>query len=316
MGTIASCVARGRAYSALGAMLRTGPSEADRTWLESVEPLREAVAGQSVDALAAEHHRVTAFEVFPHEAVFWHPEGLRGGPTVEACRVHLERLGMRVAEDRADHVGTTLGVLGLLSSAEADALADGNAEEAQRMARCAAEWIDVRGAWLPVVLVALQRVGSPLYGRIAELAGELLIAHRATLTSEAVGSAPALPAVPDLLDEERTGFKHITRHLTLPALTGWWISKAEMSRIGLELGLPRGFDSRARMLENLWFTARDHERLPEMLAAFEETAASWDVALARFEVAGGGLALATQAWRERLGQTRLLLERIVQAARA
>ena len=312
MGSVEPLVARGRAYSALGAMFRSGPGPEDLEWLGAVPVLSEAVAGRTADDLAAEHHRITAFEVFPHEAVFLHPEALRGGPVVEEARQSFLRLGLSVEDDRADHLGSVFGGLGFLCLAEAEAVADGKPEQAHRMQHLAAELIDHRGGWLPIVLTAIQRTDSALYAALAELAEELIWTHRAALDTPVTGTFQ-LPAPEDVLANEKSGFKQITRHLTIPVHTGWWLSKADVLRVGQSIDLPCGFDTRARMLENLWFTARDHGKLAEMLAGFDAVAAEWDRS---YEVwvsrDAGGLSRGAGAWRTQLASTRRTLARIAE----
>jgi hypothetical protein len=247
--------ARHRLWALLGQVLADGPTE-------TVLAL-PALAGHWIaddDERAAEHQRVTGFEVRPWETVFRDPDAREAVRTAYAAGgFHPGRRDLEL-----DHAGVQLAYLSHLAAAEHDALVDGvDATAIGRLERAFLAEHVLR--WFPWLVVALRRARAPLYATTAELALELA-QSRATRAPE-----PA-PVADDPLDDPSTGLGRIARHLCTPSLSGLWLGQSTIAAAAAAAGVPSGFDSRARRLESVLFAAVDHGRLPELVAALDAEA--------------------------------------------
>lgn len=266
-----SARARYRLYALLGRLVVEGVGPRTDATVRALPALAAALPEASDDERAAEHHRVWSLEVFPYESVFLGPSALLGerAPAVHASWAACG-FSSRRADLEPDHLGLELACVAFLSAAEADALDDGlDAEPLRALQRRFLD--DHLLRWLPAVQVAIRRCGAGFERAVVDLALELAQSHRGD-------PAPwELDPVPLDLDDPGTGLARIARWLSVPAASGMFLSKAAIARIAARIEVPRGFGSRARMLQSVLFAAADHGRLPEVVGAIDEERAAWQV---------------------------------------
>lgn len=260
MDPIELATARSRMYALLGRLLVDGPRPEVLPLLAQLPALAD-LAASDPESLGADHHDVLGHQVPPFEGVFRGEDGALGGPASTAVRGRYLTLGFQALPDHTepDHVGVELGALAFLCGAEADALRDGQRAAAVHIAGLQQAFLtDHLMAWLPALVVAVRRQGVTWGTRLVELALELATSH-----AEA-GPANTAPAAPTLLDDARTGLKQVSRWLLVPSHVGSWMSPRDIDRIAGAVDLPRGFGSREKMLESLFFAAIDHDRLSQL----------------------------------------------------
>lgn len=269
------------------------------------------------DEAAADHYALFSLEVFAYASVFLDAEGRLGGSTTDAVQQHYIQAGFMPALDResADHLGRELALLAFLSEAEIDALEDGNLHEAGRMRRQMQAFMDDHLLWwLPAFVQAVQQQAYPFYTALGRLTLDVVRDHRAALGEGAGFSGkPVVAEPPDLLEDEGTGLKDIAAYLTIPAWSGLFLSRSDITRLGRSERLPRGFGSRVQTLTNLLRAAVEFDRMDALLHALDAHVARGE----RFyqEVSGHGqssTATVAQMWLERLVTTRAVIERMQQ----
>lgn len=299
-------VSRARTWGLLGRLLLEGPGEATAAWVAAIPSLQQAVPQGTPDELAAAHEAVLGREVFPYESVWVSADGQFGGAVAAALQHTYDACGFRASlpGTEPDHVGMQMLALSFLCGAEADALADGVEVAVTRTRALQASLLGGHlMRWLPALAIALSKQGEPLYAEVAQLAVELAASH------EVVDETDALPPPLDVLDAPKAGLAAVSRALLVPGRTGWFLSRADIGRIGRSVDLPHGFGARWKMLETLLVTAVEHGRVGEVLAALDAEAASWDEAYRQHAALG----MPVSAWRRRLKVTREALARLAEA---
>jgi putative dimethyl sulfoxide reductase chaperone len=285
-------LARSRAYGLFGKLLLDG---------QGIEAVPE-LGGGHPDRLAAIHHALFAFEVFPHEGVFLHESALVGGVDLE-IRHRAMGFVARRRDTSADHLGMELSALSFLSGAEADALRDGVSVAAIREHQRA--YLDGHLLrWLvPFAAAADDREAGPWTDLVA-LIVELAADHRAAI---AVAAEPwTLPPAPAVLEDAKSSLNDIAEWLLTPCYSGIFLSRADLTTVGRATDVPRGFGSRRLMLANLLKQAATYDALGAVVARLDDLAARRD---AHYERLGSrpGLAEAAAPWRKALERTRVLL---------
>lgn len=251
-----------QALIAIGGVLARGVQAADRTWMEAVPVLAEALSGhEGEDDLAAEHQRVFGQGVFAYESVFRSAEGLRGGDHAQASAWAYGAAGLAPTED-LDSLGAQTRLWGHLLERAPDA--------------AEAFFAEHLGVWGPAAVVAVERQGSPLYTALARLLAEIWTARMPTV------HAPPEPSG-DWLSDPKTSVRDIGAHMLVPTRSGWFLSRADLVRWSRTLGIPCGFGSRSQMLQGLFAGAIEHGQVGRWAAFLEEECAWWG---ARYDAMG------------------------------
>ncbi|MCB9680439.1 MAG: molecular chaperone TorD family protein [Alphaproteobacteria bacterium] len=302
-------LSRSRTWALLGRLLLEGPTPGVAAWVAAVPALADTLVASDDDARAARHHAILGSEVFPYASAFLSDDGLLGGDVAGAVRARFAAAGFsaRVSGVEPDHAGMICLCLAFLGEMEVEALDDGRDDV---LARVRALQADVLGAdvlpWFPALAVALERQGDPFYATVGALAVELAAAH------DAAPSPVILPPPLDVLDEPKAGLATVARALLVPGRSGWFLSRADLIRLGRAVEVPPGFGPRWKMLEALLVGAVDHGRAREALAALTAEIGTWDEGFAGWEALG----LPVSPWRERLAVTKGALQRLSEAAQA
>ncbi|MEJ2288998.1 MAG: molecular chaperone TorD family protein [Deinococcales bacterium] len=199
---------------------------------------------------AARYTHVFVLNAYPFASVFVEPDASIDGAWAGFTRGVLAALGLEPEPGvAADHAAVLLDALALLLQREAEA---GPAELDAERARHAQRILLAEHLlpWLPSFLHTVERVDGGLYRAAAGLARQTLVPLAGALfdAAPAPAAAGASAAAPH---HEEEGSDTILDHLTVPARSGLFLCRADLTRLGAELDLPVRFGGRRFMLESL-----------------------------------------------------------------
>lgn len=219
---------------------------------------------------AADHHHLLSAELHPYASVYLGPEGMLGGEARDRVAGFWRALG-EVPPAEPDHLATLLGTLAALGDDRAPA-----ATAARRVLL----WEHVL-AWLPPWLDRAVTLAPP---SLVGWAG--LLRDSLTAEAEAAGPPATLPAA--LREAPTLEPGRVVEHLLVPVRTGFIVTRGDLRRAALELGLGVRQGDRALGLRSLlgqdapavlgWFAgaaAATAERLREAPAAWRPVTAWW-----------------------------------------
>jgi TorA maturation chaperone TorD len=307
--------AQSRAYGLMARLLLRGAD--DVAWAR-IADLPELWSSSGAlpdrDELAAEHHSTFHLGVFPYGGAFLSDEG-KAGALSDRATVYYEQVGFspRLDEVAADHLGVMLAFLSFATGAQADALEDGKGAIADRIERTVGEFIESCVlSWMPTLHVAIESTESDFWANVVWMALALVVDHRGRMRQP---QRPVdLPAAPSPLDDEKTGLRGIAEFLLTPALSGVFLSRADISRLGRRHDVPRGFGDRAMMLTNLLRSAVELRELPALLDTLDELLQTRSKALTALADVHG-LHAHVEPWRKRMLATRGILLTVADHAR-
>lgn len=313
-------LARSRAYDLFGRLYLYGLTEAGWPAVQAIPELASAAREPfEPDEAAADHQHLFGFNVFPYQSIFLDPAVLLGGEVAEAVQHSYRAAGFdpgaavstggeNSGGENADHIGYELAFLAFLSGAEADAWQDGLPAVAGRMAGLQRRFLDQHLlCWLPPLVLAVEGQGQPFYGALARLTLALVQSHRRALGGDRPDTFD-LPPAPALMADEATGLADIAAYLLTPASGGLYLSRDDLGRLALAMGLPRGFGERRQMLHNLLRAAAEYEGLEPLLGRLQSLANEW---AAGYGAMAAGETLGQAAvWQARVAQTADLLDQM------
>ncbi len=280
--------ARCTTYRLLAELVTNGATPGHLATLEALdgwllEPWSAAGASPDLDLLALTHHQLFALGVFPYAGVFLAPSACAGA-SADEVRSCWDRAGFRPRLDAltADHLGLELAFLSFVTGARAEALEDRRPELAVTLDEIAAEFLDTCVlSWLPAMVVAardllpppssetsLEGVALRFWVGVLEGALEVSAEHRGCCVGPRRG--PELAPQAEILVAADTGLREIAAHLSTPACSGLFLSRADIARIGRRADVPRGFGARALELENLLRSAVELGAWAPVLRALSE----------------------------------------------
>lgn len=302
----------GRAYALISRLL-IGPVTAD-VWsrASAVPVLSDARGDLSIDELGAAHYQLFGLEVFPYGSVFLEVDALASGARANTASELFMSWGYRAATDAAaDHLGVQLGFLSHLTRVELSAAMRNDAAQQAVVATCAAEFLDNHVlAYVVPLLAATHAAAVPVFTELVELAVHLVADHRSALAAPVVVSG--LPTWKSPVADDKAGLRDIAEFLLAPARSGVWISRGDVTQLGRDHDVPRGFGGRVQTLTNLLRNAGEYDqaggvlqRLDDLLGARADAYASIGLGL--------GVSLATEPWLQHIGATRASLREMVRA---
>lgn len=153
--------------------------------------------------------------------------------------------------------------------------------------------------WLPQVLTAIgcNDEGS-FYARVANLAS-----HTLRACAEATVSAVASVATEESPDPEDDSLREISRWLSTPVWSGWFLSKSTLRQLARPFGVAVGMVDRDRMLEQVFEASALDERTDELLDALLEEWRRWQAALEEWRSELGAWAAVLDHWDTCLQRT-------------
>jgi len=299
-------LARSRIYGLLGRLYLDGIEEEDLDRVRAVPDLASVVPDPfQPDEAAADHQHLFGFNVFPYESMFLGVTGLLGGDITDGVVASYQAAGFGEQEkgEGADHIGHELSFMAFLCRAEHEAWEGQRPAVAPRMARLQAEFLDLHLLrWLPPLALAIRAHDHSFYEAVVGVTLEVAAEHWGGAAGE-FKTTFELPALPDLLGNEKTGLKEIVAYLLTPAYSGLFLSRDAIGRLAQRHRLPPGFGSRQNMLLNLLRSAANYDGAGDLLPALQVMAAGWAEKYGEMPVG--------QPWSLRAQGTAKLLEEMI-----
>jgi hypothetical protein len=258
-------------------------------------------------ALPEAHTRLSILELPPVESGFLSADGLHGGEVAEAVAGLWTSAGFE-APTSPDALPHQLRLLAFLLGAEAAARHDG--VNVEPIVRLRAELVGEHLLrWVPAWRGALQT--TPDVPALFDYAADLVVAALVAFAPGAT-AAWALPPLDAVLDRPRAGLREVGQHLASPPQAGGFFTRSALVGIGRRLDLPSGFGSRAEQIETLLRSAAGANEVPALVGCFGAILDRWDRVWV--EVGEAGHPHAAAPWRNRIGASRQLLQRLVEGA--
>ncbi len=160
--------------------------------------------------------------------------------------------------------------------------------------------------WVPALCCALGDLGSPLADAVAEALARLVSEARAGGGPSVEEPSAFEEAAPDLA-AAATDLGELADWLCTPIRSGLFLSTPVLERIARDLGVPRGFGSRRRLLTNLLRSSARFGQAGSVVRALQEIVERHRGRLAAPPFRIGALRAATEPWTTRLAHTSLLL---------
>jgi len=162
--------------------------------------------------------------------------------------------------------------------------------------------------WLPPFVLAVAAQGDAFYNALANLVLDFTADH--VSNPGMVVNPHVLPALPSMLENDKTGLKDIANYLITPAYSGFFLSRDHISRIAREHQLPRGFGNRSQMLTNLMKTAVQYDQFPALISTLQNTATTFWQQFNQIVQTNPHQASPIAPWQNRCQTTFQLLEQI------
>lgn len=191
------------------------------------------------DDLASAYTDLLLLNVFPYASAFLDPWGELNGARADEMRALYTRVGYAPPELRnvggLDHVGLMLGLGETNAPGVAPYLLD----------------------WLPVFCLAVEREPAtpPFYRALASQTRAdifAVLAHHDAITPLPEPLPEIRPGSP--VDDELT-LNRVVQQLTVPARSGWFLSRARLGHWARALGIPLPFTSRRQIALSLFDAA-------------------------------------------------------------
>jgi len=238
------------------------------------------------DDWAAEHYRFFGREILPWASAFLTPDVHLGGPVSQAVAQRYARSGFQPQEGHEpDHIGIQLMHMAWLCEG-------GEPETAEAFAA------DHLRSWMLPLSCAGHDAGG-FFAEVLQLALELISSFE-----ERPAASPDID-IPDVLDDDRSGLKQISRWLATPAWAGVLWTHRTLDEVSRACGVAHGFGTRRDVLESTLFAASDAKKLPELTERMQRVLSRWDRRMTGRDGA---------PWAARIRGTERLLQRLASAA--
>lgn len=214
---------------------------------------------EDADQRDARHHQVFGRGIPLYESVWRSHEATLGGAVTDQLRTEYAEMGFGLTRTdvEPDHLGLQAAAMSFLSGAEADALADGL--DAGALTQLQHRLVDQHLAtWVGPLHLATASQGRQELTAVTTLLVDLVRFH---------GGRHRSGTPEQLLEDPDTGIKDLVRFLMSPARCGVWFSADDVARIASQTDLGCGRSTRTRMMESLWFSSIDHQRVPHLIAS-------------------------------------------------
>lgn len=243
-----------------------------RSWL--------APPPDAAEEVRAAYTELLLLNVYPYASVYRDLPAELNGPSSQWVAGRFAATGFAPRElttaAAPDHVGLCLGYLDHTDDPE--------------FLRLCLEWI-------PVWTLAVERepAGESFYASLARETREELLA-RMTTALEPLDSGVEHRAA-DSAEEVR--LFDVVQYLLSPAECGFFLSRSRLGRIARQIGLRLPFNSRFDVAQNLFASAGEAARVPELLASLGRERDGWDSAYEELARVEPGWAAFADCWRRR-----------------
>jgi putative dimethyl sulfoxide reductase chaperone len=221
--------------------------------------------------LAAAYAELFLLNVYPYGTVFTDPNGELNGPRAQEIARLYAAAGYQPPEllqiGAPDHLGACLGFAAHLAERQLD------------RADFTAELLD----WAPVCCLAVERepTAHPLYQSLARLTREWLLAG-ATGSGRDTDSDGASLFELSISSDEEVSLRGLVRFFLAPARCGIFLSRGQLGRMAVSLGMRLPFGSRFEVAEALFQAAGEGGRVEQLIAALEAEINLWRTEYSRW----------------------------------
>lgn len=260
------------------------------------------------------HSWLFDFNVYPYASVYLDPSGMLNAPWTDFTAGVLRSLGLELVAGAKlaapDHIAALLEALATLleRQEDGDVLDSARARHGQQ-----ALLFEQILPWFPCFAAAIRRTAPEgLYACLSEVTLEALLEHAQLFEGvpppfafpEAEPTALEIPLVGKRKNEE---VRRALRALMTPAQSGLFLGRADILRLGKQLGVPTRYAERVFMLEQLLSAAAEQERLAEGLKALADEARQQARGYLRLQETYPTLSALWDAWLEKLRGSELEL---------
>jgi len=290
MDIISIAAARHHTYQLFSRFFLNGVTTDLLPYIEQIPEL-SAISPEPFDPqeAAAIHYQVFSLDIFPFESIFRDPSGLLGGVYSSQVQERYQQAGFQQTTD-CDHIGYELAFLATLCGSEGAALEREEIAKAVRSQELQKAFFqDHLVCWLPAFVNALAFCGQAFYAAVGQLTLDLVYDHflqlgqgylegfETPISSEKheLLDSCTLPDMPDILQDEGTDLKQISRFLVTPPFCGLYLGRTSITTMARDRQLPRGFGDRRQMLSNLLRAAGQYDAISDLLQDLAAKANSW-----------------------------------------
>ena len=284
-------LARSSTYTFLSQLYLLGPVPELYPYIEEITELSLALTSQGDDTssiqtvnqdhLAADHFHIFGLNVLPYESSFLEPNFVFEGPVTERVLTDYWNSGFNpdTKSESADHIGWELKFLGELCKKQAEAEKERRRDIASQMLIEQLSFLEGHLLrWLPGFVQAVYQQKMLFYTSLVDITLDIIIDHYQELLGSqhrSIFQDFMLPDPPDILLEEKSGLRDISRFLLTPVFSGVYISREIIEGIAKSQKLPRGFGDRETMLTNLLRNAADYDQLTSVLDNITHMCNDW-----------------------------------------
>ena len=279
-----------------------------------------------LEQIACDHQHVFGWSIYPYESVFLDETTEMGGEIGANLLGRYRQFGvpMSVTVTEPDHIATELMCLAHLCQQEVASLAQQDSQSGMQFKQAQNEIIETHLLrWLPALRATVLRSKRIFPSALMEQTLSMVLVHYSKLQEELGKSSSteflcfSLPAQPSLLDDANAGLREIATLLACPALSGIFLSRDDIATLSSSARLPKGFGKRVDLLHNLLVAAARFDGIAHILEQLSTLIESWQHEI-RFliEQQGTSLEASLVPWLEQSNQTKRMLGRMLNAAKA
>lgn len=238
--------------------------------------------------LSTAYTELFLLNVYPYGTVFTDPYGELNGPGAQEIARLYAANGYQPAElleiGAPDHLGACLGFAAHLSQRQLDP------------ADFTAALLD----WAPVCCLAVEREprAHSLYQSLAKLTREWLLADATGSPGATHGNDASLFDLSISADDE-VRLPDLVRFFLAPARCGIFLSRGQLGRMAMSLGLRLPFGSRFEVAENLFQVAGEAGQIEPLIVALEAEFSLWRNEYARWAESYPNWQAAAEMWLAR-----------------
>lgn len=294
-------LAHANTYDLFSQLYQNGIDDTTLPFIQAIPELQNTLPDDlTPDTLAAQHYDLFGLNVFPHASAYLDPElNLGGSIALHLQQVYHSSRFTASTQDNLDHLSVELDFLAHLCRQE-------QGEEIQEI--ITSFFVDHFLIWLPIFVDAILRQADPFYSALAQLTLNFSLEHAAQLNRIEHTFLSQIPQPQDLSQDSSTDLKRISVYLTTPIDCGFFLSKEDISDLGRELKVPRGFGSRQQIMTNLLRSAADYDKLANVFEQIQRTAGQTSSFLTSLSEADSQIQPILKFWQDRIHQTRATLD--------
>jgi len=279
-----------------------------------------------LEQIACDHQHVFGWSIYPYESVFLDENTEMGGEIGANLLALYRQFGIPISTTvtEPDHIASELMCLAHLCQQEVQSITQQDSHGALQFKRAQIEVIETHLLrWLPALRATVLRSKRVFPSALVEQTLSMVLVHHSQLQTELGTSSTndfpffGLPTQPSILDDAKAGLREIAGLLACPALSGIFLSRDDIATLSGSARLPKGFGKRVDLLHNLLVAAARFDGIGQIIERLSALIESWQHEI-RFLLEQQGPSLEAQLtpWMEQSNQTKSMLNRMLNAAKA